>query len=109
MPPLSPVPDIAVIACNRLANEDGPFNGSPDWTIEIRSPDQSTLLLQSKILHFLSNGTQLAWLIDSQRQQIWVWQGEDLPIIYAGDDLLPTLGYLQDLSVSFVMAMTLQR
>ena len=109
VPPLSPVPDITVIARDRLPTEDGPFNGSPDWVIEIRSPDQSTLLLQSKILHFLSNGTQLAWLIDSQRQQVWVWQGEELPIVYAGDDLLPTLGNLPDLSVRAVMAMTLQQ
>ena len=112
VPPLSPVPDIAIIARSRLQDEDGPFNGSPDWIVEIRSPDQSTLLLQmlqSKILHFLSNGTQLAWLIDSQRQQVWVWQGEELPIVYAGDDLLPTLGNLQDLSVEAVMAMTLQQ
>lgn len=112
--PLSPVPDITVIARSRLPNEDGPFNGSPDWIVEIWSPDQSTLdqstpLLQSKILHFLSNGTQLAWLIDSQRRQVWVWQGEELPIVYAGDDLLPTLGNLQDLSVRAVMAMTLQQ
>lgn len=112
VPPLSPVPDITVIARSRLPNEEGPFNGSPDWVIEIRSSGQSTLLiqiLQSKILHFLSNGTQLAWLIDSQRQQVWVWQGEELPVVYAGDDLLPTLGNLQDLSVKAVMAMTLQQ
>jgi Uma2 family endonuclease len=47
--------------------------------IEIRSSDQSTLDLQSKILHCLNHGTQLAWLIDLSRQQIWVWQGDDLP------------------------------
>ncbi|MGB3299057.1 MAG: Uma2 family endonuclease [Phormidesmis sp.] len=107
VPPLSPVPDIAVIASKRLANEDGPLSGSPDWIVEIRSPDQSTLRLQSKILHFLSSGTRLAWLIDSQ--QVWVWQGEELPIIYAGGDLLPTLGDLQALSVDAVMTMALQR
>ncbi|MEM9908027.1 MAG: Uma2 family endonuclease, partial [Cyanobacteria bacterium P01_D01_bin.44] len=79
VPPLSPVPDISVVASDRLPDEDGPLQGPPDWLIEIRSPDQSTLDLQNKILHCLSNGTQLAWLIDIQRQQIWVWQGQDLP------------------------------
>jgi Putative restriction endonuclease len=57
VPPYSPVPDISVVAIARLADEDGPFNGAPDWLIEIRSPDQSTLDLQTKILHCLSNGT----------------------------------------------------
>ncbi len=104
--PYSPVPDIAIIACHRLPDEDGSFDGAPDWLIEIRSPDQSTLDLQNKILHCLSNGTQLAWLIDLARQQIWVWLGDDLPIVCSGADFLPSLGVLPDLTVNAVMAMT---
>jgi len=106
VPPFSPVPDISVVVRDRLPQEDGPLNGAPDWLIEIRSPDQSTLDLQNKILHCLSNGTQLAWLIDITRQQIWVWQGDDLPSIYSGEDILPTLGELPELTVNAVMAMT---
>jgi Uma2 family endonuclease len=106
VPPYSPVPDIAVIARDRLSEEDGPFNGAPDWLIEIRSPDQSTLNLQNKILHCLNNGTQLAWLIDLSRQQIWVWQGDDLPNIFSETDLLPNLADLPALSVNEVMTMT---
>ncbi|GBF81547.1 Uma2 family endonuclease [Aphanothece sacrum] len=109
VPPLSPVPDIVVVKNDRLWDEDGPLQGSPDWLIEIRSPDQSTLDLQKKILHCLSNGTQLAWLIDIQRQQIWVWQNQELPLIYAGTDILPTLDNLSDLTVKAIMAMTQQR
>lgn len=106
VPPYSPVPDISVVLQERLPQEDGPLNGAPDWLIEIRSPDQSTIDLQNKILHCLSQGTQLAWLIDITRQQIWVWQGDDLPSIYSGADILPTLGELSDLTVNAVMAMT---
>jgi Uma2 family endonuclease len=106
VPPYSPVPDISVVVLERLPEEDGPLNGAPDWLIEIRSPDQSTLDLQNKILHCLSNGTQLAWLIDITRQQIWIWQGDDLPSIYSGVDILPTLGELPELTVNAVMAMT---
>lgn len=109
VPPLSPVPDISVVASDRLLDEDGPLQGPPDWLIEIRSPDQSTLDLQNKILHCLSNGTQLAWLIDIQRQQIWVWQGQDLPMIYAETETLPTLGNVSNLTVEAVIAMTQQR
>ena len=109
VPPLSPVPDIAVVKSDRLSEEDGPLQGSPDWLIEIRSPDQSTLDLQRKILHCLSNGTQLAWLIDIQRQQIWVWENQELPLVYAGSDTVPTLGNISDLSVEAVIAMIHQR
>jgi Uma2 family endonuclease len=109
VPSYSPVPNIAVIATTRLATEDSPFNGAPDWLIEIRSPDQSTLDLQTKILHCLSHGTALAWLIDIERQQVWVWQGDNLPIIYAGDDQLPTIGNPPMLTVNAAIAMTQQR
>lgn len=109
VPPLSPVPDITVVATSRLPESDGPLQGAPDWMIEIRSPDQSTLDLQSKILHCLGNGTQLAWLIDLEKQQIWVWQGPNLPIIFSGVDILPTLGTIADFTVDAVMAMSQQR
>ncbi len=123
--PRSPVPDIAVVRSaprlrsstrrgsgslrDRLSDEDGPLQGSPDWLIEIRSPDQSTLDLQKKILHCLSKDTRLAWLIDIQRQQIWVWENQELPLVYAGTDTLPTLGNISDFTVEAVIAMTQQR
>lgn len=107
--PLSPVPDISVVKRDRLSEEDGPLQGSPDWVIEIRAPDQSTLDLQSKILHCLSQGTQLAWLIDIQRQQIWVWVDQELPLIYANADILPDLENILELTVGTVIAMTQQR
>lgn len=106
VPPYSPVPDIAIIKCDRLPDQDGPFSGAPDWLIEILSPDQGTLNLQNKILHCLIDGTQLAWLIDLSRQQVWVWQGNDLPLICAGVDILPSLGLLPEFTVEVVMAMT---
>lgn len=109
IPPYSPVPDIAIIECDRLPETDGSFDGSPDWVIEIRSPDQSTLDLQNKILHCLRNGTQIAWLIDINRRQIWVWQGDDLPIIYSGADVLPDCGTQLELTVDDVMALTRQK
>jgi Uma2 family endonuclease len=109
IPPISPVPDIAVIAIDRLPATDGLFPCAPDWMIEIRSPDQSILDLQNKILHCLTHGTQLAWLIDIQRQQIWVWQAEELPIVYANVDQLPMLGNITPLTVDRVIAMTTQR
>lgn len=106
VPPLSPVPDIVVVKSDRLSAEDGLLQGSPDWLIEIRSLDQSTINLQTKILHCLSNGTQLAWLIDLQREQIWVWQNQELPLIYAGKDIVPSLGNMVNLTVQEIMNLT---
>ena len=109
VPPLSPVPDISVISVARLPESDGPFQGSPDWIIEIRSPDQSTLKLQRKILHCIENGTQLAWLIDIQKRQIWVWQNQELPMIYSKAELLPAIGDISRWAVSFVIDLAQHR
>ena len=109
IPPYSPVPDIAVIAVEKIGDEDGPFPGAPDWIVEIRSPDQNTLDLQNKILHCLNQGTELAWLIDLNREQIWVWEGDNLPIIYAGADILPDCGLGLELRAIDVMAMKKQK
>jgi hypothetical protein len=57
----------------------------------------------------LINGTQLAWLIDIQRKQIWVWEKSELPLIYSVTDILPTLGNISNLTVEMIMAMTQQR
>lgn len=109
VPPFSPVPDISIVKNIRLPEEDGPLQGSPDWMIEIRSPDQGTLSLQSKILHCLSHDTQLAWLIDLQRKQVWVWEGKELPLIYTAEDSLPTLGEMEKITVNMLIAMTQKR
>ncbi len=109
VPPLSPVPDIAVMAVADIPDEDGPIEGPPEWLIEIRSPGQGTVKLQNKILHCLANGTKLAWLIDIQQQKVWVWQGGELPMIFAGAEVLPTLGLVQDLTVEAVIALSRQR
>jgi Uma2 family endonuclease len=51
----------------------------------------------------------MAWLIDLTRQQIWVWQGGDLPTICSGTDTLPDLDLGLELTVEAVIAMTRQR
>lgn len=85
------------------------YKVSPEWLIEIRSPDQSTLDIQHKILHCLSKGTELARLIDIQQKQIWVWENQELLFVYADNDRIPTLDNISELTVATVMAMTQQR
>ncbi|MGD1903702.1 MAG: Uma2 family endonuclease [Geitlerinemataceae cyanobacterium] len=113
VPPQSPVPDISVIAEDRFSDDYGAFEGAPDWLIEILSPGQGTLELQNnlknKTLHCLGAETRLAWLIDGDRQQIWVWAADGLPIVYSGTDALPDLGMGLGLTVDRVAALARQR
>jgi Uma2 family endonuclease len=64
----SVVPDIVVIGRDRLPPSNQPYQGAPDWIIELLSPDQSTTKLIEKIQICINEGTQLGWLLDSTEQ-----------------------------------------
>ncbi|MGL5061802.1 MAG: hypothetical protein ACRC62_17675 [Microcoleus sp.] len=40
------------------------------------------------------------------RQQVWVWQGDNLPLVCSGADFLPTLSIVPELTVDAAIAMT---
>jgi Uma2 family endonuclease len=91
----STVPDIAVVTWDRIPrDEDGKvanvFAIAPDWTIEILSPDQSQTKVVRNILHCLSHGTQMGWLIDPEEELVFVYTADlKIAIFEQKDDLLP--------------------
>jgi Uma2 family endonuclease len=87
----SVVPDIAVLARDRMPIGNQPLKGSPESVIEILSPDQSTTKLIAKIQTCLQEGAQLGWLIDAEEQVVMVLQpGQPLELL-RGDDVLSVL------------------
>lgn len=99
------VPDIAVIRWGNLRWDDDEtltdrFLSHPDWTIEILSPDQSIALLTEKILFCLTHGTEMGWLIDPYKEEITVFQQNQLPMVHSinqeDDLLLPMLVGLEE-------------
>ncbi len=90
------VPDIAVFAWSRIPlNPEGEienrFTISPDWTIEILSPDQSEARVIANILFCLDRGTSLGWLIDPQAKLVITFQPQQQPEVKQGRDILPVL------------------
>ena len=95
------VPDIAVFKWLRIPfDADGEvshdFFLSPDWTIEILSPEQSSNRVIGNILYCLHHGSQLGWLIDPEdrsilvfrpQQQPELFQGSECPLVLKGIDL----------------------
>ena len=73
------VPDVAVFTWSHIPRDAGgaianQFLITPDWVIEILSPDQSQTQVTKKILHCLKHGTQMGWLIDPEEQTIFVYK-----------------------------------
>lgn len=72
-------PDAAFVAKGRLPEnwdqqEDAFINLAPDFVIEIRSKNDSLVKLKAKMSEYITNGVQLAWLIDRQNQQALVYR-----------------------------------
>ena len=99
----STVPDVTVFAWDRIPRDDdgrvaNVFALAPDWTIEILSPDQSQTKVVKNILHCLSHGTQMGWLIDPDEELVFVYLAHDptdklaqprISVFETKEDLLP--------------------
>jgi len=94
------VPDVAVFKWDKIPfDADGEvantFERSPDWTIEILSPDQSQTKVTDNILFCLRHQTSLGWLIDPDEKAVICFQPNQLPeIIRQPEDSLPVPDFL---------------
>ncbi|WP_427162210.1 Uma2 family endonuclease [Aliinostoc sp. HNIBRCY26] len=84
------VPDIAVVAWNRIPLNDigepeDDFRQAPDWTIEILSPDQKVNRVIDNILHCLRNGSKLGWMLDPDDYSVLVFTPQQEPEVMRGD------------------------
>lgn len=93
-------PDVAWISKERW--EKLPVNDrkkfapvTPDFVIELRSPDQSLTALREKMDEYMDNGCRLGWLIDPQNRRTYVYsENGDIQTVpfdtaLSGGDVLP--------------------
>jgi Uma2 family endonuclease len=103
---MSIVPDISVFRWDRIVRDhDGKianiFNISPDWLIEILSPDQSQTKLVKKILFALEHGTEMAWLLDPDEEVIFIYRADRaLQICDRPEQVLPMPAFASDLQLT---------
>ncbi len=99
------VPDISVFEWSRIPlDTNGEIENrieiTPDWVIEILSPEQNSTLVLDKIIFCVENGTKLGWFIEPQERLIMVLTPNQLPAVKRGEDCLPVLGVLTDWQLS---------
>lgn len=91
----STVPDVAVVSWERIPRDDdgkvaNVFAIAPDWTIEILSPEQSQTKVVRNILHCLSHGTKMGWLIDPAEELVFIYRSDQtIAFFEEKEDLLP--------------------
>lgn len=100
------VPDVAVFAWQRIPlDENGDvanvFEASPDWTIEILSPDQSQTKVTGNILDCLKHGSRLGWLIDPDERSVLVFPPAQQPeLLQEPEEVLPVPELVADLRLT---------
>ncbi|MEM9218007.1 MAG: Uma2 family endonuclease [Cyanobacteria bacterium P01_F01_bin.150] len=79
-------------------------NRYPDWIIAISLPEQDGIHTLRTILHCLSHGTQMAWLIDLNNRLTFVFTPQQTPLEVKGNVVLPTPpGFDLNLTVETVL------
>lgn len=73
------VPDSCIFVWERIPRDEqgkltNVFRASPDWTIEILSPEQRSTKVVKNILHCLQHQTQMGWLIDPEEETVLVYR-----------------------------------
>jgi Uma2 family endonuclease len=100
------VPDVAVFIGQRIPREENgdianTFSIPPDWTIEILSPDQSQTKVTKNILHCLTHGTLIGWLIDPHEQTVFVYGSKaEIKVFDQAENILPVPDFAQNLSLT---------
>lgn len=100
------MPDIAVFTWSRIPLDDrgdvaNVFQATPDWTIEILSPDQNYIKVTKNILHYLTHGSQLGWLIDPDEQVVLVYAPDTQPRFFdEATDVLPVPDFAANLNLT---------
>lgn len=76
----------------------------PPFLVELRSKSDSLASLKRKMQKWIENGAQLAWLIDPEHAQTWIYRAngeielaESFDIKLSGENILP--GFELDLSL----------
>lgn len=94
------VPDVAVFQWERIpftaeGHVPDNFDLTPDWIIEILSPQQRPNKVLGNILHCLEHGSRLGWFIDPDDLSILVFLPQQQPLLCQGEQTLQVLPDLE--------------
>ncbi|WP_066383524.1 Uma2 family endonuclease [Anabaena sp. CA = ATCC 33047] len=100
------LPDIAVFVWSRIPRDQNgevanTFPMSPDWTIEILSPEQSQTKVTKNILYCLKYETQMGWLIDPEDKTVFVYRPkQETEVFDQPDSLLPVPSFASEMQLT---------
>ena len=101
-PPTVRVPDVSLIATERLraADEDGYIEGAPEVAIEVVSPSETAVGLNEKIGQFLAGGSWVVIAVYATARELHVYRPGASTLLLRGADRLEIPEALPGWSVS---------
>ncbi len=95
-------PDVSFVQRSRIppVPPQGFFPGSPDLAVEIRSPDDRSKEIESKIHNYLAAGSLVAWDVDPATKTVTVYRLEVEPRVFGEDDTLTEEALLPGFSLA---------
>jgi Uma2 family endonuclease len=100
------VPDVSVFLWDRIPSDESgdmanTFLIPPDWTIEILSPEQSSIKVTKNILHCLNFETQMGWLIAPDERSVLVYHPKQQTEVFDEPEAqLPVPSFASDLQLT---------
>jgi Uma2 family endonuclease len=82
------IPDVSFVSKDKGALvEKGPAPYMPDIAVEIKSPDETLPDMRRKAAYYLEHGTQLVWLVYTERRLVIVLTADTEDILSVNDTL----------------------
>ena len=82
------IPDVSFVSKGKGALvEKGPAPYMPDIAVEIKSPDESLPDMRKKAAYYLENGSQIVWLVYTERRLVIVLTADSEDILSENESL----------------------
>lgn len=100
------VPDSCVFVWERIEQDENGeianvFRASPDWAIEILSPDRGQTRVVKNILYCLHHQTQMGWLIDPSEKTVLVYRPkQQIEVFDESSQIIPVPDFAKDFQVT---------
>jgi Uma2 family endonuclease len=94
-------PDVSFVLAERLRRSPRSFAElAPDLMVEVKSPTDSLKTLETKILSFLSLGTQVGILLDPDERTVKIYRSGQAVVLLQDGDMLTVPDLLPDWQVA---------
>ncbi len=93
-------PDLAYFSGEQIANSDENEEPIPSFVIEVISPTDDAIKIETKVIEYFKAGVQVLWHIFPENQTIYVYTSRKTVTICTDDDICSASPAITDFQIS---------